>query len=85
MLTCLKRYAFFDIGSMDIGEIETQHLTQPIKCIEDMNKDKSPVFIRLALGLNLHVFLCSSEWRFAVTELLGGTADDAAERRAEGA
>ncbi|TKI03075.1 DUF4102 domain-containing protein [Martelella alba] len=34
ILTCLKRYAFPDIGEMDIAEVETWHLAQLIKAID---------------------------------------------------
>ncbi|NDL64307.1 tyrosine-type recombinase/integrase [Acerihabitans arboris] len=35
ILTCLKRYAFPNIGEMDIAEIETRHLAQLVKAIDD--------------------------------------------------
>lgn len=35
ILTCLRRYAFPDIGEMDIAEVETRHLAQLIKAIDD--------------------------------------------------
>ena len=35
MLTCLKRYVFPVIGAMDIAEIETRHLAQLVKAIDD--------------------------------------------------
>ncbi|TCV98976.1 uncharacterized protein DUF4102 [Biostraticola tofi] len=35
IVTCLKRYAFPDLGEMDITEIETRHLAQLIKAIDD--------------------------------------------------
>jgi len=126
ILTCLKRYAFPDIGEMDIAEIETRHLAQLIKAIDDkgvhdvagrmrqyltkimrhavqqglikynpafdlggvvtpivtqhlpalplrrlpelwenIDNYKGRILTRLALELNLHVFLRSSELRFA--------------------
>ena len=126
ILTCLKRYTFPMIGEMDIAEIETRHLVQLIKAIDDkgvhdvagrmrqyltkimrhavqqglikynpafdlggvvtpivtqhlpalplrrlpellvnMENYQGRVLTRLALELNLHVFLRSSELRFA--------------------
>ncbi|MCG8707288.1 tyrosine-type recombinase/integrase [Brenneria sp. 4F2] len=126
ILTCLKRYAFPNIGEMDIAEVETRHLTQLIKAIDDkgvhdvagrmrqyltkimrhavqqglikynpafdlggvvrpivaqhlpalplrrlpellvnIENYQGRVLTRLALELNLHVFLRSSELRFA--------------------
>lgn len=35
ILTCLKRYVFPDIGAMDIAKIETCHLAQLVKAIDD--------------------------------------------------
>lgn len=35
ILTCLKRYVFPDIGAMDIAKIETRHLAQLVKSIDD--------------------------------------------------
>lgn len=35
ILTCLKRYVFPVIGAMDIAEIETRHLAQLVKAIDD--------------------------------------------------
>ena len=35
ILTCLKRYVFPDIGAMDIAEVETRHLAQLVKSIDD--------------------------------------------------
>ncbi len=35
ILTCLKRYVFPDIGTMDIAKIETRHLAQLVKAIDD--------------------------------------------------
>ncbi|HAX5139436.1 TPA: integrase arm-type DNA-binding domain-containing protein [Escherichia coli] len=35
ILVCLQRYVFPDIGAMDIGEIETRHLAQLIRAIDD--------------------------------------------------
>ncbi|TQI82206.1 integrase [Serratia fonticola] len=35
ILTCLKRYVFPDIGAMDITKIETRHLAQLVKAIDD--------------------------------------------------
>lgn len=35
ILTCLKRYVFPDIGAMDIAKIETRHLAQLVKTIDD--------------------------------------------------
>ncbi|ECE1536915.1 DUF4102 domain-containing protein, partial [Salmonella enterica] len=35
ILTCLKRYVFPDIGAMDIAKIETRHLAQLVKAIDD--------------------------------------------------
>ncbi|MBP2154296.1 tyrosine-type recombinase/integrase [Erwinia rhapontici] len=35
MLTCLKHYVFPVIGAMDIAEIETRHLAQLVKAIDD--------------------------------------------------
>ncbi|EHG8446235.1 integrase arm-type DNA-binding domain-containing protein [Salmonella enterica subsp. enterica] len=35
ILTCLKRYVFPDIGAMDIAKIETCHLAQLVKVIDD--------------------------------------------------
>ncbi|SUG35314.1 bacteriophage integrase [Salmonella enterica subsp. arizonae] len=35
ILTCLKRYVFPDIGAMDIATIETRHLAQLVKSIDD--------------------------------------------------
>lgn len=126
ILTCLKRYVFPDIGGMDIARIETRHLAQLIKTIDDkgvhdvagrvrqhltkvmryavqngvikynpaydldgvvtpvvtqhhpalplkrlpelldkINSYKGRELTRLALELNLHVFLRSSELRLA--------------------
>ncbi|MBJ7222316.1 MULTISPECIES: tyrosine-type recombinase/integrase [unclassified Brenneria] len=126
ILTCLKRYVFPDIGAMDIALIETRHLAQLVKTIDDkgvhdvagrvrqhltkimrhavqqgvikynpaydldgvvtpvvtqhhpalplkrlpellekMENYKGRMLTRLALELNLHVFLRSSELRFA--------------------
>ncbi|ELW2865732.1 tyrosine-type recombinase/integrase [Salmonella enterica] len=126
ILTCLKRYVFSDIGAMDVTKIETRHLAQLIKTIDDkgvhdvagrvkqhltkimrhavqqgvikynpaydldgvvtpvatqhhpalplkrlpellekMNGYKGRELTRLALELNLHVFLRSSELRLA--------------------
>lgn len=126
ILTCLKRYTFPDIGIMDIAEIETRHLAQLVKAIDDkgvhdvagrmrqyltkimrhavqqglikynpafdlggvvtpnvtqhhpalplrrlpellenIDNYQGRVLTRLALELNLHVFLRSSELRFA--------------------
>ena len=126
ILTCLKRYVFPDIGAMDIARIETQHLAQLVKAIDDkgvhdvagrvkqhltkimrhavqqgvikynpaydldgvvtpvatqhhpalplkrlpellekMDGYKGRLLTRLALELNLHVFLRSSELRLA--------------------
>ncbi|EFT8083550.1 tyrosine-type recombinase/integrase [Salmonella enterica] len=126
ILTCLKRYVFPDIGAMDIAKIETRHLAQLVKAIDDkgvhdvagrvrqhltkimrhavqqgvikynpaydldgvvtpvvtqhhpalplkrlpellekMDGYKGRLLTRLALELNLHVFLRSSELRLA--------------------
>ncbi|MGK4333559.1 tyrosine-type recombinase/integrase [Lonsdalea quercina] len=126
ILTCLKRYVFPTIGAMDIAQVETRHLAQLIKAIDDkgvhdvagrvrqhltkimrhavqqgvikynpaydldgvvtpvvtqhhpalplkrlpellgnMDNYKGRVLTRLALELNLHVFLRSSELRLA--------------------
>ncbi|ENR6711646.1 tyrosine-type recombinase/integrase [Salmonella enterica] len=126
ILTCLKRYVFPDIGAMDIAKIETRHLAQLVKAIDDkgvhdvagrvkqhltkimrhavqqgvikynpaydldgvvtpvvtqhhpalplkrlpellekMDSYKGRLLTRLALELNLHVFLRSSELRLA--------------------
>ncbi|EKK8431583.1 tyrosine-type recombinase/integrase [Salmonella enterica] len=126
ILTCLKRYVFPDIGAMDIAKIETRHMAQLVKAIDDkgvhdvagrvkqhlakimrhavqqgvikynpaydldgvvtptvtqhhpalllkrlpellekMNGYKGRELTRLALELNLHVFLRSSELRLA--------------------
>lgn len=126
ILTCLKRYVFPAIGAMDIANIETRHLAQLVKAIDDkgvhdvagrvrqhltkimrhavqqgmikynpaydldgvvtpimtqhhpalplkrlpellekINGYKGRVLTRLALELNLHVFLRSSELRLA--------------------
>ncbi|MDN8600327.1 tyrosine-type recombinase/integrase [Citrobacter sp. S2-9] len=127
ILTCLKRYVFPDIGAMDITRIETRHLAQLVKVIDDKGVhdvagrirqyltkimrhaiqqgiikynpafdlegvvtpvvtrhhpalplkrlpellekveryDKGRMLTRLALELNLHVFLRSSELRLA--------------------
>lgn len=35
ILTCLKRYVFPAIGAMDIANIETRHLAQLVKAIDD--------------------------------------------------
>lgn len=35
ILTCLKRYVFPDIGAMDITEVETRHLAQLVRTIDD--------------------------------------------------
>lgn len=35
ILICLKRYVFPDIGAMDITRIETRHLAEPVKAIDD--------------------------------------------------
>ncbi|POP40642.1 hypothetical protein CHU32_26030 [Superficieibacter electus] len=35
ILTCLKRYVFPDIGTMGIAKIETRHLAQLVKAIDD--------------------------------------------------
>ncbi|EBR3984752.1 DUF4102 domain-containing protein, partial [Salmonella enterica] len=35
ILTCLKRYVFPDIGTMDITKVETRHLAQLVKSIAD--------------------------------------------------
>lgn len=35
ILVCLKRYAFADIGLMDIAKIETRHLAQLVRNIDD--------------------------------------------------
>ncbi|EJN2876328.1 tyrosine-type recombinase/integrase [Salmonella enterica subsp. enterica serovar Goelzau] len=35
ILTCLKRYVFPDIGTMDITKVETRHLVQLVKSIDD--------------------------------------------------
>lgn len=35
ILTCLKRYVFPTIGAMDITQIETRHLAQLVKVIDD--------------------------------------------------
>ncbi|EBU8372671.1 DUF4102 domain-containing protein [Salmonella enterica subsp. enterica] len=35
ILTCLKRYVFPDIGTMDITKVETRHLAQLVKSIDD--------------------------------------------------
>ncbi|EBX6937765.1 integrase, partial [Salmonella enterica subsp. enterica serovar Bareilly] len=35
ILTCLKRYVFPTIGAMDITQIETHHLAQLVKVIDD--------------------------------------------------
>lgn len=35
ILTCLKRYVFPGIGAMDIAKIETSHLAQLVKAIDD--------------------------------------------------
>lgn len=35
ILACLKRYVFPDIGTMDIAKIETRHLAQLVKAIDD--------------------------------------------------
>lgn len=35
ILTCLKRYVFPGIGAMDIAKIETRHLAQLVKAIDD--------------------------------------------------
>ncbi|WP_318390548.1 tyrosine-type recombinase/integrase [Enterobacter sp.] len=35
ILTCLNRYVFPDIGSMDIAKIETRHLAQLVRAIDD--------------------------------------------------
>lgn len=35
ILTCLKRYTFPEIGAIDIGKIETRHLAQLVKAIDD--------------------------------------------------
>ncbi|ECE0731210.1 tyrosine-type recombinase/integrase [Salmonella enterica] len=35
ILTCLNRYVFPDIGAMDIAKIETRHLAQLVKAIDD--------------------------------------------------
>lgn len=35
ILTCLKRYVFPRIGAMDIAKIETRHLAQLVKAIDD--------------------------------------------------
>ncbi|CPR14086.1 tyrosine-type recombinase/integrase [Brenneria goodwinii] len=126
ILTCLKRYVFPTIGAMDIAQVETRHLTQLVKAIDDkgvhdlagrvrqhltkimrhavqqgvikynpaydldgvvtpvvtqhhpalplkrlpelleqIDSYKGRVLTRLALELNLHVFLRSSELRLA--------------------
>lgn len=126
ILICLKRYVFPDIGAMDIARIETRHLAQLVKAIDDkgvhdvagrvrqhltkimrhavqrglirynpafdlddvvtpvvtrhhpalplkrlpellekIDSYKGRVLTRLALELNLHVFLRSSELRLA--------------------
>ncbi|WP_038910185.1 tyrosine-type recombinase/integrase [Dickeya dadantii] len=126
ILTCLKRYVFPAIGAMDIAQVETRHLAQLVKAIDDkgvhdvagrvrqhltkimrhavqqgvikynpaydldgvvtpvatqhhpalplkhlpellekMENYKGRMLTRLALELNLHVFLRSSELRFA--------------------
>ncbi|PWC17086.1 integrase [Brenneria roseae subsp. roseae] len=126
LLTCLKRYVFPAIGAMDIALIETRHLAQLVKTIDDkgvhdvagrvrqhltkimrhavqqgvikynpaydldgvvtpvvtqhhpalplkrlpellekIESYKGRMLTRLALELNLHVFLRSSELRFA--------------------
>ncbi|MBA5237835.1 integrase arm-type DNA-binding domain-containing protein [Pectobacterium aroidearum] len=126
ILTCLKRYVFPAIGAMDITQVETRHLAQLVKAIDDkgvhdvagrvrqhltkimrhavqqgvikynpaydldgvvtpvvtqhhpalplkrlpellakMENYKGRMLTRLALELNLHVFLRSSELRFA--------------------
>ncbi|PLY36749.1 hypothetical protein F164LOC_13810 [Pectobacterium carotovorum] len=126
ILTCLKRYVFPAIGAMDIAQVETRHLAQLVKEIDDkgvhdvagrvrqhltkimrhavqqgvikynpaydldgvvtpvatqhhpalplkrlpellakIDSYKGRTLTRLALELNLHVFLRSSELRFA--------------------
>ncbi|GLY60683.1 hypothetical protein Pcaca05_15400 [Pectobacterium carotovorum subsp. carotovorum] len=35
ILTCLKRYVFPAIGAMDIAQVETRHLAQLVKAIDD--------------------------------------------------
>lgn len=35
ILICLKRYVFPDVGAMDITKIETRHLAQLVKAIDD--------------------------------------------------
>lgn len=35
ILTCLKRYVFPSIGAMDIAQVETRHLAQLVKAIDD--------------------------------------------------
>ncbi len=35
ILTCLKRYVFPVIGAMDIAQVETRHLAQLVKAIDD--------------------------------------------------
>ncbi|HEE0107374.1 TPA: integrase arm-type DNA-binding domain-containing protein [Citrobacter gillenii] len=35
ILTCLKRYVFPNIGTMDITKVETRHLAQLVKSIDD--------------------------------------------------
>lgn len=126
ILTCLQRYVIPAIGALDIAEIDTRHLAQLIKAIDDkgvhdvagrvrqhltkimrhavqqgvikynpaydldgvvtpvvtrhhpalplkclpellekINNCKGRMLTRLALELNLHVFLRSSELRFA--------------------
>ncbi|ARU92942.1 hypothetical protein A7K99_03495 [Tatumella citrea] len=35
ILTCLKRYVFPAIGAMDIAQVETRHLAQLVKTIDD--------------------------------------------------
>lgn len=35
ILTCLKRYVFPTIGAMDIAQVETRHLAQLVKAIDD--------------------------------------------------
>lgn len=35
ILTCLKRYVFLTIGEMDLTQVETRHLAQLVKAIDD--------------------------------------------------
>ncbi len=35
ILTCLNRYVFPDIGAMDIAKVETRHLAQLVRAIDD--------------------------------------------------